>query len=101
MPKIAKSGPVTPRTKRRTRELRLVETPREPAKDPVSQTLRNAVEAAGGVQALAGVLEVDSKALEEWLEGSSPPPSDVLLKAADLVYRKAVATLQRANRLKK
>lgn len=79
----------------------LVETPGGRPRDPVSQTLRNAVDAAGGVKALAGVLEVPEPVLEQWLEGSSPPPEDVLLKAADLVYRRAVATLQRANKQKK
>ena len=78
-----------------------METPREKPKDPVSQTLRNAVEAAGGVKALAGVLDVPQPVLEQWLDGSSPPPGDVLLKAADLVYRRAIATLQRANKQKK
>jgi transcriptional regulator with XRE-family HTH domain len=78
----------------------LVEKPDQP-KDPVSQTLRNAVEAAGSVQALAGVLDVPQPLLAQWLAGTSTPPADVLLKAADLVYRRAVATLQRANKLKK
>ena len=68
--------------------------------DPVSQTLRNAVEAAGSVEALAGILRVPKAKLEDWLKGS-PPPGDALLKAADLVYRRAIATLQRANRQKK
>ena len=72
---------------------------RKPA-DPVSQTLRNAVEAAGGVDALAGVLRVPKAKLETWLDGSGTPPGDVLLKAADLVYRRAVATLRRVNRQK-
>ena len=68
--------------------------------DPVSQTLRNAVAAAGSVEALARVLAVPKAKLEGWLKGS-PPPGDVLLKAADLVYRNAAATLRRANRQKK
>lgn len=81
--------------------MRLMEPPREKPRDPVSETLRNAVDAAGGVKALAGVLNVPQPVLEEWLEGASPPPGDVLLKAADLVYRRAVATLQRTNKQKK
>ena len=81
--------------------MRLVDTPPQKPRDPVSQTLRNAVDAAGGVKALAGVLDVPQPVLQKWLEGASPPPGDVLLKAADLVYRRAVATLQRANKQKK
>lgn len=101
MPNIAKCGLMPRRTAGGISELRLVEKRPQQPTDPVSQTLRNAVEAAGGVKALAGVLEVPEPMLAQWLEGASPPPADVLLKAADLVYRKAVATLQRANKQKK
>ena len=101
MPNIAKCGVMPRRAGAAIPELRLVETSRGKGKDPVSQTLRNAVEAAGGVQALAGVLRVPKAQLESWLEGSSAPPGDALLKAADLVYRRAAATLRRANRQKK
>ena len=96
MPNIAKCGVLPQRAGRRAGTLLLV---RKPA-DPVSQTLRNAVAAAGGVEALARVLAVPKAKLEDWLKGS-PPPGDVLLKAADLVYRNAAATLRRANRQKK
>lgn len=96
MPNIAKRGHLPLRLGHGAGTLLLVKKPA----DPVSQTLRNAVEAAGGVEALAGILAVPKTKLEGWLEGETPP-GDVLLKAADLVYRRAVATLQRANRQKK
>jgi len=83
----------------RARARRFENGPVKKPADPVSQTLRNAVEAAGGVEALARVLGVPKAKLEDWLNGSQPP-GDVLLKAADLVYRRAVATLRRVNRQK-
>ena len=100
MPNIAKCGGSATAPARRHFQNALVEKPADKGKDPVSQTLRNAVEAAGGAEALARILAVPKAKLEDWLKGS-PPPGDVLLKAADLVYRRATATLRRANRQKK
>jgi DNA-binding transcriptional regulator YdaS (Cro superfamily) len=48
-------------------------------------TLRRAAEIAGGVEQLAVILNVTPSHLVLWIKGVTPPPSDIFLRAVDLV----------------
>jgi hypothetical protein len=55
-----------------------------PKSDFVS-TLKRAVEQNGGIDKLAGRLEVSPRDIEDWCEGRSVPPDEVLIRLADIV----------------
>ena len=50
-----------------------------------ARTLRRAAELVGGESALAARLAVSENELDLWLRNFVRPPSDVFLKAADIV----------------
>lgn len=52
-----------------------------------SATLLQALDIAGGIQALARRLHVPKKQLEGWLEGEVETPPAVLLRALDILRR--------------
>jgi hypothetical protein len=52
---------------------------------PQTRTLRRALEIAGSAEALALRLQCDARRLSGWLAGEEPTPSQVYLKALDIV----------------
>jgi hypothetical protein len=57
----------------------------ERADSPKTRTLRRAVEAVGGPEALAQALNVSPESVTAWLLGQQPLPDDAYLRALDLV----------------
>jgi len=52
---------------------------------PQTRTLRRALEIAGSAEALAAMLHCDARSLLTWLAGEQATPSQVYLKALDIV----------------
>jgi DNA-binding transcriptional regulator YdaS (Cro superfamily) len=50
-----------------------------------TRTLRRALKVAGSAEALARALEVAPSELAAWMRGAVPLPTDVYLRALDLV----------------
>jgi len=59
------------------------------------KTLAKAAEISGGTQALRRRLHVSAALLTLWLSGAQPLPTDVFLKAVDIVEEKAVDSLKK------
>jgi DNA-binding transcriptional regulator YdaS (Cro superfamily) len=57
------------------------------------RTLERAAEIVGGEEALARHLNVTPSHLSLWIQGAVEPPSDVFLKAADIVCEHEVQQL--------
>lgn len=60
-----------------------------------AETLRRAAGLVGGEQALALRLKVTPSHLALWMNGASLPPSDIFLKAADIVAEHELRELSR------
>jgi hypothetical protein len=60
-------------------------------------TLRRACEILGGRPQLRKYLKVSAVSLGIWMAGSEPPPTDVFLKAVDVVVEHDVDDLRRRN----
>jgi hypothetical protein len=56
--------------------------------------LQRAAEILGGRQALAQYLDVPLQFLELWLDGHTPPPPDVFLRAIDVVVEHGVVEMR-------
>jgi hypothetical protein len=52
---------------------------------PAIRTLRRAVAICGGAAALAKALDVSVGQLSYWLDGKLHPPTDIYIRALDLV----------------
>ena len=52
---------------------------------PQTRTLRRALERGGSADTLAQLLDCDTAALDAWLSGAERTPSDVYLRALDIV----------------
>ena len=52
---------------------------------PQTRTLRRALERVGSADTLAQLLDCDTRALAAWLSGTERTPSDVYLRALDIV----------------
>lgn len=61
-------------------------------------TLKRAAEIAGGEEALAWRLRVTPSHLALWLQGVASPPSEVFLKAADIVSEHSLQQLTGAQK---
>jgi len=59
-----------------------------------ARTLRRAAELVGGEAELAAQLGVTKKELDLWIRNFVRPPSDVFLKAADIVGEHELRLLQ-------
>ena len=59
-----------------------------------ARTLRRAAELVGGEAELAAQLGVTKKELDLWIRNFVRPPSDVFLKAADIVGEHELRVLQ-------
>lgn len=58
-----------------------------------TETLKRAAEICGGEQALAARLKVTPSHLALWLKGIVTPPSDVFLRAVDIVTDQKIGSL--------
>ena len=59
------------------------------------RTLAKAVEVAGGPQVLRRRLQVSAALITLWLSGSQPLPTDIFLKAVDILEEHAVKALRK------
>jgi DNA-binding transcriptional regulator YdaS (Cro superfamily) len=59
-----------------------------------ARTLRRAAELVGGESALAARLGVTKNELDLWIRNFVRPPSDIFLKAADIVGEHELRALQ-------
>ena len=59
------------------------------------QTLAKAVEISGGTLALRRRLHVSATLITLWLSGAQPLPTDIFLKAVDIVEEQAVDSLKK------
>ena len=50
-----------------------------------ARTLRRAAEIVGGIELLAGQLDVRDENLKKWLEGTLPVPEEIFLRCVDIV----------------
>lgn len=57
--------------------------------------MRRASAIEGGIHALAAKLRVEPLKLRDWMEGSAAPPSDVFLKALEIVLERDGAPPER------
>jgi hypothetical protein len=60
-----------------------------------AQTLARAAEILGGSRPLRAYLNVSALVLGMWMSGAAPAPTDVFLKAVDLVVEKDLDSLRR------
>jgi hypothetical protein len=60
-----------------------------------SQTLAKAAEVLGGNEALRRRLNVSALLLAVWMSGAQPPPTDVFLKAVDIVEEELVDSIKK------
>ena len=58
-----------------------------------SRTLAKAAQIVGGPEALRKRLNVSALLLGVWLAGTEPPPTEVFLKAVDIVEEQVVKQL--------
>jgi len=58
-------------------------------------TLAKAAETTGGAQALRRRLHVSAALLALWLSGAQPLPTDVFLKAVDILEEQSVKDLRK------
>ena len=54
-----------------------------------AQTLRRAAQIAGGPAQLRKYLKVSALCLAAWMSGADPAPTDVVLKAVDLIMEQS------------
>jgi len=59
-----------------------------------SRTLAKAAQIAGGQESLRRRLNVSALLLGVWLSGVQPPPTDVFLKAVDIVEADVIDSLK-------
>ena len=59
------------------------------------RTLAKAAEISGGTQALRRRLHVSATLITLWLSGAQPLPTDVFLKAVDIVEEQAIESLKK------
>jgi hypothetical protein len=50
-----------------------------------ARTVQRAAEIVGGIELLAGQLDVSDESLKKWLEGELPIPQDIFLRCVDIV----------------
>lgn len=62
-----------------------------------SRTLARAAEIAGGKEALRRRLKVSALLLAIWISGAEAPPTDVFLRAVDIVEDEIVASIKRRS----
>jgi hypothetical protein len=58
-----------------------------------ARTLKRAADICGGEEQLAAWLRVTPRHLNRWIEGLAQPPTDVFLRAVDLVVDHGIAHL--------
>ena len=61
------------------------------------RTLERASEIVGGPDALRRRLKVSALVLALWMGGAEPPPTDVFLKAVDIVEDQVMASLKKRS----
>jgi hypothetical protein len=61
------------------------------------RTLERAAQIVGGPDALRRRLKVSALVLAIWMGGAEPPPTDVFLKAVDIVEDQVVASLKKRS----
>ena len=64
------------------------------SRDVRSRTLARAVQIAGGEEPLRRRLNVSALLLGLWMSGVQPPPTDVFLKAVDIVEAEMIESLK-------
>jgi hypothetical protein len=62
-----------------------------------SKALRRACEIVGGEAQLRGYLRVSALSLTLWMAGAEPPPTDVFLKAVDVIMDRELDELRRSH----
>jgi hypothetical protein len=62
------------------------------------RTLVKAAEIVGGRESLRGRLRVSTVLLAVWFSGAEPPPTDVFLKAVDIVEDAVTESIRQRGR---